>query len=122
MMTFTPQMFADLARTANDPEAANKAAGLLNGEVNPETIPNTETWLRGCYHRPSRSNLVMHAINAVLDLHGVEVIERDDDILLTYCNAGDPYIETVILDHRTGEYRLGSWGDVVEKLGSDDDD
>lgn len=120
-MKFTPEMFADLARTAKDPEASSKAAGLLNGTVEPETVPETEAWVREHFHRPREKDLILHAVNAVLDLYGVEAIRNENarwdtyhgDVTASYCNAGDTYAQTVILDRR-GRFHLTTVGDWIE--------
>ena len=121
-MKFTPEMFSDLARTAKDPEAASKAAGLLNGTIDPETVPETEAWVRQCYHCPRAKELILHAVNAVLDLYGVEAIDVEEayvdsyhgGIIASYCNTGDTYAQTVLLDSETQEFMLTSWGDFLE--------
>lgn len=120
--TFKPEMFSELARTAHDPKAAEKAAALLNGDLDPEFIEATADWVRQCYHRPRHNELVMHAVNAVLDGHGVEAIRAEHawvdsfhgDIIATYVNFGDTYCLTVVLDSETGEFILTSWGDFYE--------
>ena len=119
--TFKPEMFSELARTAHDPKAAEKAAALLNGDLDPEFIPETAKWVRDCYARPRQDALVMHAVNAVLDGHGVEPIRAEGhyvsayygDIIATYVNFGDTYCLTVVLDS-DGEFHLTSWGDFYE--------
>ena len=123
-MKFTPEMFTDLARTSRHPDAANVSAGLLNGDVEPESIEAAADWVRQCYSRPRESELVMCALNDVLDCHGVEPIRAEDawvdnyhgDIVASYINTGDTYAETVVLDSATGEYHLTSYGDWVEAL------
>jgi len=120
--TFTPAMFADLARTAHDPNAAETVAGILNGDIDPETVEATAEWVRRCYHRPREQDLILPAVTALLDLHGVEAIRVEGewldnyhgDIVASYCNTGDTYAETVLLDHETGEFVLTSWGDFLE--------
>lgn len=56
----------------------------------------------------------------VLGGSGVEYIAAVDDDQYTpngldYVNMGDPYIATVLYDHKTGRYKIGGWGDVVER-------
>jgi hypothetical protein len=121
-MAWTLEMFASLARTARDPEAAEKAAALLNGELDPESVDETAAWIRQCYHRPSDAELMMHALDVVLDTYGVEPIRVEGawidsyhgDIIATYLNTGDAYTETVLLESDTGEFKLISWGDWLE--------
>lgn len=126
MTQFTVEAFAELARTATDPMAAEKAAAILNGTLDPETVEATEDWIRQCFHRPRESELQMHALNTLFDLHGVEAIQAEGewvdsyygDIVATYLNTGDSYALTVVLDSDTGEFLLTSWGDYVEGMES----
>jgi hypothetical protein len=34
---------------------------------------------------------------------------------LSYVNMGDTYDTTLLYDHKTGRFSVGSWGDIVEK-------
>ena len=72
-----------------------------------ETLPVTN-------HRNKPS--AMQVINDLLGLNGVEYIpegrnSRSPAIL--YCNAGDPYDVTML--YVNGSYRIGCWGDIVER-------
>ena len=118
---FKPEQFAELARTARDPEAAEKAAAILNGTLDPETVEAVDRWVRQCFNRPSDNELKMEALNAVLDCYGVEALRNEDadwdsyhgDIVATYLNTGDTYSTTVLLD-REGEFHITSYGDWIE--------
>jgi hypothetical protein len=107
-MTFTADQFADLARTAHDPDAAEKAAALLNGTLDPDTVLGRVLML-------DRNESIMEALNTVLDCHGVEAITPDGCIypVATYLNTGDTYCLTVVLTE-DGEFLLTSWGDFLE--------
>lgn len=126
MSTFTVEAFAELARTAEDPLAAEKAVAILNDTLDPKTVEATEYWSRQCYHQPRESELKMHALNALFGLYGVEAIQAEGewvdsfyhDIIATYLNTGDSYALTVVLDSSTGEFLLTSWGDYVEAKGA----
>jgi len=121
-MEFTAESFAELARTAHDPLAAEKAVDIIKGTLDPESVEATEDWVRQCFHRPRESALKMHALNALFDLHGVEAIHVQGewvdghygDIVATYLNTGDTYAATIVLVSGTGEFLLTSWGDFVE--------
>lgn len=123
-MKFKPEMFEDLARTAHHPEAARVAAGLLNGDLDPESIDAVGDWISQCYHKPRHDALVMFALNHVFDCHGVEPVRLEGewvdsyhgDIVATYINTGDTYASTIVLDSESGEYLLTSYGDYVENL------
>lgn len=117
-----------------DAEQIEKTVGLLAGEIGPDDIEATKAWVQQCFHRPSDGELMMHALNDVLDCHGVEHIhldvaeypEEDDpagepvmntvevNTSFDYLNTGDTYIQTIIACE--GDYYVTSWGDMVEAL------
>jgi len=121
-MKFTVESFAELARATTDPDAAEKAVGILDDTLDPETVEATADWIRQCFHLPRPCELKMHALNALFDCHGVEAIRIEGawvdsyhhDIVATYLNTGDTYCETIVLDADSGEFLLTSWGDYVE--------
>jgi hypothetical protein len=121
-MKFTAKMFESLARTATDPKAAQKVAAILNGKVDPATIPEVDYWIRQHHYRPQENVLRLHAVNALLDCYGVEPLRVEGewvdcyhgDIVAAYINTGDPYTETVLLDLETQEFHLTSYGDWLE--------
>ena len=94
--------------------------GLMRGDINPEKIAQTEVWISQCYNRPSDDELIMHAIDAVLENFGVEALGSDlggfyrHAPQYSYSNTGDSYAATVILDNETGRFIVSSWGDLVE--------
>ena len=57
-------------------------------------------------------------IDLLLRTHGVEGLSTEDyscyESVASYCNAGDPYITTVIWDNIKKEFYIGNWGDLVE--------
>lgn len=104
-----------------DEKQAATVRGLIRGDIKPDTIPATAAWLRECYGRPSDIELTMHAINAVIECHGVESIDDGR----TYCgrylapraifaNTGETYCDTIIYDYKSGTYKVQSFGDFVE--------
>lgn len=99
-------------------DKARTLLGLIDGEVDPETVEAVEDWIRQCYHRPSHSEQVMCAANALMECHGVEAVEDHDagegGIVMTYVNTGDTYALTLIHDEREGSYHFTSWGDWYE--------
>lgn len=107
-MKYTAEMFDDLARTAHDPDAAKKAAGLLNGDIDPDTVLDRVLML-------DHNERVMEALNKVLDCHGVEGLTPDGAIypIGCYLNTGDTYSPTVVLDE-DGAFHLTTWGDFLE--------
>lgn len=58
----------------------------------------------------------MDAIDGFLGTHGVEYIPQGHNSkspAITYCNTGDSYGVTVL--YVNGRYRIGTWGDIVER-------
>ena len=70
-------------------------------------------WLRQCFNRPSDHVLRMHAIDCILDTHGVEHFEHRNKSYL-YCNTGDSYALTIMYCIDTGKFTLNSLGNIVE--------
>ena len=56
------------------PDAADQILGLILGTIDPSTVPSVKAWIDRCYHPPSRSELVMAAIDVAIDGCGVEAI------------------------------------------------
>lgn len=111
-MTFTADQFTDLARSCHDPDAAQKAADLLNGKLDPDVVlaeDNTGALLL------DRDERVMEALDKVLECYGVEDLTPDGEWspIGLYLNTGDTYSETVFLSE-DGEFRLTTWGDELE--------
>lgn len=63
-------------------------------------------------HRYSR----MAAIDKILNTHGVESVQAGHNRkspAFVYCNAGDTYAVTILKVR--GHFRIGTWGDIVER-------
>lgn len=105
------------------PDQARRVRALIKGDLDPEKVDATATWIDQCYHRPSDSELVMHAIDASIETHGVEGLgEIDSDWFglyripkFEYCNTGDSYAATICRNNETGSYFICSWGDLAER-------
>lgn len=104
------------------PETTLAIKALLSGKTDPEAFPAIERWVRQCYHRPRQGELIMEALNAVLEGYGVEAIRDENawdsyhgDIIATYVNMGDPYTSTVLYDVENDRYLTTTWGDFVEE-------
>ena len=83
-----------------------------------DKLPQTAAWLRSCHNRPSRRELVLSAIDEVIETHGVESIRlHRGGGAVHYCNSGDTYNTTVL--YQGGKLRVGNWGYYVEKYGAD---
>lgn len=109
---------AKCLRYAESPDVEN-LADIMTGDLDPETIPEVEDWVRDCYSRPSDNELVMYAANALLYGHGTEFIRADDigdgsGSGFEYVNQGESYTPTFI--QHEGSLYLTSWADMVEAL------
>ena len=106
---------------------------LMRLEVGDHQLPAaTQRWIRWCHHTPSieagrmatRREVALHAIDAVLGTFGVEAVELNANrkwidsyhcnIAFTYCNTGDTYGATVLLDSASQHFAVSSWGSRVE--------
>ena len=115
-MEFNAEMFADLARSCHDSDAAEKAAGLLNGTIDPETVLGEVLML-------DDEELILRAVDKVLECHGVEALIPDGVVypIGAYVNTGDSYGTTVVLDE-DGVFHLTSWADFLEAWESEQDE
>lgn len=82
-----------------------------------EAFSKTREWVESCYNMPSRSEIVMSAINDLLSGYGVEPLWGDDVYWpkYQYVNLGDTYDTTIVHNLENDTYRITSWGDVVER-------
>ena len=111
------------AKQTFGPDIARKLYRLETGQDKPEQYASVQEWLRQCYSRPSEDELILHAMNEVLEGFGTEAIESPDyqvdryhyGIVAVYVNRGDTYEPTVLYETETGRFRLTSWGDWVER-------
>jgi hypothetical protein len=58
----------------------------------------------------------LERIDRILGTYGVEVIPRGHNgrsPAIAYCNAGDTYTVTILKVN--GHFRIGTWGDLVER-------
>lgn len=97
-------------------EQGRTAAGLLSGQIDPESLSGVSSFIRECYNRPSEDEILRQALNDVLEMHGVEnartagAAEPD----LTYLEAGDTYNLTLV--EYKGDWYCASLGDVIESV------
>ncbi len=76
----------------------------------------TQGWVASCYHYPGFFELKMSMADELCETHGKEYIKRGKGTKspsIHYLNAGDPYITTLL--YVRGNYRVGCWGDIVER-------
>ena len=103
-----------------DDNTAETIRQLCEGETEidkyniPDQFKGTQKWVDQCHNYPSQQELVMSALNDLLDGFGVEAIRSPDDsdqIIGTYVNMGDTYNGTIVFDHENEQYVLTTWGD-----------
>jgi hypothetical protein len=89
----------------------------------------TERYVRSLHSSPYyvdcwRVTVALHAIDTLIGTCGVEGFgpERSGDYApaYEYCNAGDPYVATLIFDRDSDELFVGCWGDIAEQLDPND--
>jgi len=76
----------------------------------------TNTWERSCYNPPSIHELKMSMADELCETCGVELIPEGHNSrspAIEYLNAGDTYAATLLWV--AGRYRVGCWGDIVER-------
>jgi hypothetical protein len=72
------------------------------------------------FHPPACYDLRLHVLDSIAGTYGVEYIASPEDTFTTslgidYLNTGDSYALTIVRSAETGNYRVASWGDLVEK-------
>lgn len=95
-------------------------------------FPATAEYCRRCHTDPLgssmwRTTMVLHAIDCILDTHGVEPLygpgqepHETEAPRWEYCNAGDPYAATLIYHRHPDALRIGCWADIAERFPSED--
>lgn len=102
---------------------ARDDARALEKEINSGRHEKTRQYANSCYSDPYaslqwRTTLVLHALDVLLGTHGVESLgplDMRDGPPYEYCNAGDPYVTTLIYTRATDTLRIGCWGDIAER-------
>lgn len=103
-----------------------KALKVLRGTLSPDTVAETQEWIRRCYHRPDDISLTLHACDALLGTHGVEglgPVSVRHGALVQYLNTGDTYAATLVYYRGRSALRcwaVASMGDIAEKMGADE--
>lgn len=100
------------------PHKGTELRNILTGRTDPESYPAVKDWLEKCRHRPRYIDLQMAALNAALEGHGVESLQKDGTFgtpEMQYVNMGDTYNTTIIWDDGRQAWFVESWGDWVEK-------
>jgi hypothetical protein len=77
---------------------------------------STRRWVRQCYNTPNLHDTRMDMMDTLCRTCGVEYIPRGRGAkspAIEYLNAGDTYTDTLL--YIEGRYRVGCWGDIVER-------
>ena len=110
-------------------EELEKVRAVLAGEVDPrEVSPKCATWFSSCYNAPDPEGheCKLEACNEMLGTSGVEALDVEDAPHYTdegirmcppfsYCNAGDPYVVTLLRDHDAGQWIISDYAAVLEE-------
>ena len=104
-------------KTFATPEQARIIRNLIERKISPidSQFPGTAVWYHACYHPPKLAELVLSAIDEVLNNFGVESAEIKGRYY-DYSNKGDTYATTVF--QRNGIFWADTLGDLVERLES----
>ena len=92
-------------------EKADLIIALVDYVKDPTEYESVSNWVRQCYNKLSRDEMIMEAINEILDGHGVE---GDAELEYSYVNLGDTYKVTVL--HYDDSFIVGSWGSLAEEI------
>jgi len=97
---------------------AKQIRGVMDGSIDPVTVgTKASQYVKDCFNRPDQHVVKLYAIDELHETYGVEGF---DSVYGTadYCNAGDPYIPTVLYFPGESRFRIGCQGDYV-KLSND---
>ena len=102
-------------------EQATTARALMKGEIRVtgnKQFPQTNKWIGDCYNKPRRIELILSALNELMETCGVEAFrgrESQYHACAEYLNTGDTYSPTILFRHDTGTFSLTCWGDFFER-------
>ena len=100
----------------NFPECdARYVRHLLTDDTTVENDESVKQWINQCFHRPSMDELRAFALNVALEMFGIEY--TDGKRPFCYLNTGDTYGVTLIRYQDSMSWFIGSWGDIVERVG-----
>lgn len=90
----------------------------------PSVASDYHTW--ELHSRMRRREAALAAADAIIGTCGVEALGPCDPWdgyapAYEYCNAGDPYVATLIYKRATDNLYIGSWGTIAERLPSSDE-
>lgn len=88
---------------------------LLTDDTAVKNDPAVKAWVNQCYHVPSIEEQRAFALNAALEMFGIEYI--DGKRPFCYLNTGDAYGTTLLRYQDNQSWFIGNWGDIVERGG-----
>lgn len=107
-----------------DDTQAQQIRDLLHRKLDPIKFGKVKAWAAQCYNSPPIHDLILEALNEVLDGHGTEPISVEGvwidryfgETAAVYVNMGDPYLSTIIYDTEQDRFELSCWGDYYDLL------
>jgi hypothetical protein len=81
-----------------------------------ELFASVDQWIYSCHNPPSFHSIKMAMLDKAIDTYGVKYISHglnSRSPAIEYLNTGDPYTSTLLFVN--GQYRVGCWGDIVER-------
>lgn len=81
-----------------------------------DSLPCVQSHIKSCNHKPDVHQRRLIALDHIAETFGVEYQEAGQGKKspeFEYLNTGDTYTPTII--RVNGSYRVGSWGDLVER-------
>jgi hypothetical protein len=101
-----------------DKTAALAVVMLCNGTNDPMNHEAARKRSAECYNAPSTTDLILHAINALVGGFGVEGVPYYEnamrDEFIDFVNMGDTYSTTILCNPETGKFEIGDWGSLYE--------
>ena len=94
---------------------ANYVRHLLTNDNAVKNDPDVKAWVKQCYHVPSVEEQRAVALNAALEMYGIEYIQGRRPFC--YLNTGDPYGVTLTRYRDSQSWFISTWGDIVERGG-----
>lgn len=109
----TPSISALLTVTAGDLELAQELKQILiSSRSQLELLPAAQARLRECWHPPATWDLRMTCLDRRLGTHGVESFQLRDQSWVSYLNAGNSDVPTIV--RYRGNYRVRDWESIAE--------
>lgn len=88
---------------------------LLTDDTAVKNDTAVKVWVKQCYNVPSIEEQRAFALNAALEMYGIEYI--DGKRPFCYLNTGDAYGTTLLRYQDRLSWFIGNWGDIVERGG-----